>query len=260
LEGSARCVALSEDGETVAVGGDDDTLLFWRLRDPEPKPVRLVGAEAVAVAIHGERMAVATEKGQLKWFDFRTNKLSAGVVAVTARPNLLCFSGDGKKLVSAGGRFLQVWDGATGAWLTTVPMVHFSPVTAVAVAPGDAAGAWTMATADHRGEVKVWDVEARPGPPPDNPDVIPAALKLTMRTSMNILNDPVRTLAFTKDGRTLASGGADRVVRLWDPETGQERAALPGHADSILLTAFRTDFSLLTLGREGAARVWNGQK
>ncbi len=260
LEGAARCVALSEDGETVAVGAEDDTLLFWHLRDGEPTPVRLLGAGAVAVAIRGPRMAVATEGGQLKWFDFRTNKLSAGAAAVTARPNLLCFSGDGKKLVSAGGRFLQVWDGETGAWLTTVPMVHFSPVTALAVEPGDTAGKWTLATADYRGEVKVWEVGPRPDAPPENPDQIPAALRLTMRTSMNIINDPVRSLAFTKDGRTLASGGADRVVRLWDPETGQERAALPGHADTILLTAFRTDYSLLTLGREGAARVWNGPK
>ncbi|WP_020470080.1 WD40 repeat domain-containing serine/threonine protein kinase [Zavarzinella formosa] len=260
LEKPARCLAVSEDGETIAVGGEDDIVLFWRLRDPEPKPVRLLGTAAVALAIHGHRMAVATETGQMKWFDFRTNKLSAGVVAVTARPNHFAFSHDGKKLVSAGGRFLQVWDAETGTWMATVPMVHFSPVTAVTIAPGDTTNKWTMATADFRGEIKVWDVAPRTEGPDENPDRILATQKLTLRTSMNIINDPVRSLAFTRDGRTLASGGADRVVRLWDPETGQERAALPGHADSILLTAFRTDFSLLTVGREGSAREWNGQK
>ena len=259
LEQSARCLAISEDGEIVAAGGKDDTLLFWRLRDPDPKPVRLLGVGAVALSIHGSRMAVTTEPGDLKWFDFRTNQLSKAVVAVTGRPRHLAVSGDGKKLVSAGGRFLQLWDADAGVWLSTT-MVHIGEVSAVAVAPGDTSDKWTMATADLRGEIRVWDVAPAVDPGPEHPDRPRPTLTLTLRTSMNSINDPVLSLAFTRDGRTLSTGGADRVNRLWDPETGQERAALPGHSDSILLTAFRSDHSLLTIGREGTARVWNGQK
>jgi len=70
----------------------------------------------------------------------------------------------------------------------------------------------------------------------------------------------VHSLAFTADGRTLATGGADRMIRLRDPETGQERAALAGHTDTVLLVAFRADRVLVTVGREGSARVWRAGK
>ena len=43
----------------------------------------------------------------------------------------------------------------------------------------------------------------------------------------------VYALAFSPNGRTLASGGYDRVVVLSDPQTGQERARLTGHVERI---------------------------
>ena len=39
----------------------------------------------------------------------------------------------------------------------------------------------------------------------------------------------VMSVAFTSDGKTLASGSYDGTVRLWDVATGQERATLKGH-------------------------------
>jgi WD40 repeat protein len=109
-----------------------------------------------------------------------------------------------------------------------------------------------MATADEGGLVKVWEL----APKADGG----AGLDVQTRPAPAGLNDPIGTLAFTEDGRTLASGGADRALRLRDPETGQERAALAGHTDVLLLVAFRADRVLLTVGREGFLRVWRAEK
>jgi WD40 repeat protein len=48
----------------------------------------------------------------------------------------------------------------------------------------------------------------------------------------------LRTLAFSPDGRLLATGGLDREIILWDVTTLHPWATLTGHTDLILGLAF----------------------
>jgi WD40 repeat protein len=68
----------------------------------------------------------------------------------------------------------------------------------------------------------------------------------------------VWTMAFSPDGRTLASGGLDGTVRLWDVDGGSEKAVLRGHTDQVGAVAFSPDGSLLASGSHDAtAKLWN---
>ena len=68
----------------------------------------------------------------------------------------------------------------------------------------------------------------------------------------------VQSVAFSPDGRLLASGGRDNTVRLWDPETGRLVATLPGHTDWVLDVAFSADGRLLaSASRDRTIRLWS---
>ncbi len=65
-------------------------------------------------------------------------------------------------------------------------------------------------------------------------------------------------LAFTPDGRVLASGHYDSVVRLWDVERGELMAELKGHTAEVHAVAFSPDGRwLASAGRPGELRIWD---
>jgi RNA polymerase sigma factor (sigma-70 family) len=256
--GDVWWLAFSPDGTTLATAGRNGAPLLWATGTGE-------------------------QRGAL---EFPAGSPAAGPVV---------FSGDGKKLLAAGGR---AWDLATGK-AAGPAAVEAPPGTAedkarqaIARAEGLATGAaegvalspdgkWSAAAGkdgtvvirDLRSgrEVRRWATDQ--GPVRDlafSPDgtLLASGADESVRvwdvaTGTERLPTeghlgPVTAVAVSPDGKRVASGSADRTVRLWDRVTGRKLARWTGHASDVLAVAFAGDGrTVCSCGADGSVRTWD---
>jgi WD40 repeat protein len=69
---------------------------------------------------------------------------------------------------------------------------------------------------------------------------------------------PVLTVAVSRDGETIVSGGSDLSVRVWDGRTGQQRAQMTGHTAAVHALAFTPDDAfVVSAGADRTIRLWD---
>ncbi len=95
----------------------------------------------------------------------------------------------------------------------------------------------------------VADCLAAPVPPPTEPK---------LRCTLEGHNDCVHWVAFSPDGKTLASVSRNYTVMLWDVGTGKETATLKGHTGAVFGIAFSPDGKTVASGSDdGTIKLWD---
>jgi sugar lactone lactonase YvrE len=187
----------------------------------------------------GKTLAASDEGGARLW-DVATGRELRRIRGVKGWVRSLSFAPDGKTLAGITDRGVSLWEVATGRERTGAPhregrLLVFAPK-ANLLATAIGAGAVTLWDGETRREVGWFHLEHQPHP------------------DLNF----IRSLALTPDGKTLAAGSDDGIVRLWDRATGQLRRRLAGHIDGVNAIAIAPDGkTLASASDDGTTLLWD---
>lgn len=221
--------AWSPDSRVLATGRSEQTSV-WTLDKPGP-PLMLPGSNSAAFSPDGKQLALATG-GSITIHDLSNAK------AVNIRnfpAHQVVWQAQSGLLVAVSGSGYAVWQ-ATGGKLTEVFRKDAS---------GFAPAVWTsgqpVVTGIGTTKLNIWD-----------------PVTATLQRTLPEHSAAVASIAWSRDGHTLAAAMADAAIRISAAKSGETIATLKGHKNGVTSIAWSPDGRTLASGsQDKTVRLWD---